>query len=44
MMILKNGEKIAFFDQTTASVCENCTITLAFEKSAIFLEENWQKL
>jgi hypothetical protein len=34
---------MAFFAQTTASICKNLIITLVFEKNANFFAENWQK-
>jgi hypothetical protein len=35
---------MAFFAQTTASFCKNLITTLVFEKNAILVAENWQKL
>jgi hypothetical protein len=34
---------LAFFAQSTTSFCKHVIITLVFEKSAIFVAENWQK-
>jgi hypothetical protein len=42
-MILKSGEKLTFFTQTTASFCKNLFRTLVFEENAIFSAENRQK-
>jgi hypothetical protein len=36
-------KKLAGFVQNKATLCENCIITLVFEKNANFFAENWQK-